>query len=304
MLAKVPASVTLAIDANRVLDLASAARLREEIEKRFPEYVNLIDPKPATIEQAQKSLKPGEALIATYAGEDRLFVWAVPHQGPPAFASTKVKDSEVEALVTELRRALDLAADHLSLYQLTIEPGTAYARLARQGKLKVPDDDEAADLYELTQDICEASGRPAYEVSNHAKSGAESRHNLTYWRYGDYAGVGPGAHGRLTVGGTRVATKAERLPEKWLNRVARYGHSFEYEEILPAAAARENLLMALRLSEGLDLKDYESRWSVELPRAQITMLADAGIVTVEGSRITATKRGRMVLNTLLAELAA
>ncbi len=204
----------------------------------------------------------------------------------------------------ELREALSFNTEHLSLYQLTIEPGTEYARLFRQGKLHIPDEDLSADLYELTQDMCEAANRPAYEVSNHAAPGAESRHNLTYWRYGDYAGVGPGAHGRLTVGDTRVATKAERLPESWLKRVARDGNSFECEDILPAEAARENLLMALRLSEGLDLAAYQKRWGVELPRAQIVMLQDAGLITLNGSHLAATKRGRLVLNTLLAELAA
>jgi putative oxygen-independent coproporphyrinogen III oxidase len=203
----------------------------------------------------------------------------------------------------ELARALSFGTDHLSLYQLTIEPQTPFALLHKSGALKIPGEESAAELYEITQEMTEAAGLPAYEISNHARPGSESRHNLIYWRYGDYAGVGPGAHGRLTVGDTRIATKAERLPEKWFKLVERHGYAFEYEEISLAEAARENLLMALRLSEGLDLDAYQARWNVELPKLQIATLEEAGIVTLQGAHLAATKRGRLVLNTLLAEIA-
>ena len=149
----------------------------------------------------------------------------------------------------------------MSLYQLTIEPGTAYATLARQGKLAVPDEDTAATFYEVTEEICSAAGLASYEVSNYAKPGAQSRHNLVYWRYGDYAGVGPGAHGRLTLGGRRMATEAERLPEKWLAAVEERGNSIACTDV-SSDAPRETLLMGLRLAEGIDLGAYRGRWGV------------------------------------------
>ena len=165
-----------------------------------------------------------------------------------------------------LRKRSRFGTEHLSLYQLTIEPGTAFATLSRQGKLELPDEDMAADFYEVTQDLCEQAGLPAYEVSNHAKAGAESRHNLVYWRYGDYVGVGPGAHGRLTLDGRRVATEAERLPERWFAEVERAGHSFKARDIAPDEAAREQLLMGLRLSEGINLLSSQ-RWGHDAGRS-------------------------------------
>jgi len=150
----------------------------------------------------------------------------------------------------ELARGLSFGTDHLSLYQLTIEPGTRFATLVAQGKLTPADPDHAATLYEQTQAMTAAAGIPAYEISNHARQGQESRHNLTYWRYGDYAGVGPGAHGRR--GG--LATLRHKKPENWMNAVARNGHGMQSEEPLAAAdRAREALLMGLRLAEGVDL---------------------------------------------------
>jgi putative oxygen-independent coproporphyrinogen III oxidase len=204
----------------------------------------------------------------------------------------------------ELDEALGYGTEHLSLYQLTIEPGTQYATLERQGKLSVPSEDMAADLFESTQEHCERAGLSAYEVSNHARTGAESRHNLVYWRYGDYAGVGPGAHGRLTLGGRRVATQAERLPERWLAAVEEQGHSLTLSDIPNEDAAREHLLMALRLSEGLDLAAYRARWGTAPDAKRIAALSGAGLVTLNGHRLAATLRGRMVLNSLIAELAA
>jgi len=203
----------------------------------------------------------------------------------------------------ELRDALAFGTEHLSLYQLTIEPGTAYATLARQGKLTIPNDDAAAALYEVTQELCEAAGLPAYEISNHSRDGAQSRHNLNYWRYGDYVGVGPGAHGRLTVDGARVATQSERLPEHWLERVERDGHALTLTAISPDDAARENLLMALRLSEGLDPAAYEMRWNVSLDRDAVTDLRAQGLLASSTSRIAATPKGRLVLNAVIERLA-
>jgi oxygen-independent coproporphyrinogen-3 oxidase len=202
----------------------------------------------------------------------------------------------------ELREALAFGTEHVSLYQLTIEPGTAYATLARTGKLVVPEDDEAARLYEATQEMCAAAGLPAYEISNHARPGAESRHNLIYWHYGDYAGVGPGAHGRLTLDGRRVATQAERLPERWVRAVAENGHGLELTDIAPGEAAREHLLMNMRLAEGLDLADYGARWGFVPDPARIAALAEGGLVFPAKDRLRATPRGVLVLNRLIAAL--
>jgi putative oxygen-independent coproporphyrinogen III oxidase len=202
----------------------------------------------------------------------------------------------------ELRGALSFGTEHLSLYELTIEPGTAYATLARQGKLAVPDDDTAADLYETTQEICDRAGLPAYEISNHARPGAECRHNLLYWRYGDYAGVGPGAHGRLTLEGRRVASETARLPERWLQDVERRGHSLTLTDISVADARREHLLMGLRLSEGIDLSLYRDRWRTVPETAHIDRLAQAGLVAIRGNRLAATPRGRLLLNAVIADL--
>ena len=204
---------------------------------------------------------------------------------------------------SELKEALSFGTEHLSLYQLTIEQGTAYATLARQGKLIVPDEDRAAELYELTQEICERAGLPAYEISNHAKPGAESRHNLTYWRYGDYAGVGPGAHGRLRISERRLATNAERLPERWLTDVEQKGSSLVLTEVSLEEAAREHLLMAVRLSEGLDLAAYRARWGTGLSPTRIAALQEAGLVNLTNDRLAATPRGRLVLNSVIRELA-
>jgi oxygen-independent coproporphyrinogen-3 oxidase len=204
----------------------------------------------------------------------------------------------------ELEEAVGFGTEHLSLYQLTIEPATPFAALHRSGELKVPDDDAAANLYELTQEIAEKAGLPAYEISNHARPGAEARHNLIYWRYGSYAGVGPGAHGRLVRDGKRYETATERLPERWQARVSERGSGIsETIEIALADQAREHLLMALRLSEGIDTVEYDKRWNVRLDRARIADLEEKGLVAATGDRLRATRRGRLLLNSIIAELA-
>ncbi|HVZ68003.1 MAG TPA: radical SAM family heme chaperone HemW [Rhizomicrobium sp.] len=203
----------------------------------------------------------------------------------------------------ELREALDFGTEHLSLYQLTIEPATPFAALARTGALRIPGEDLAADLYEATQDASEAAGLPAYEISNHARMGAQSRHNLIYWRYGEYAGVGPGAHGRLALNRQRVATACERLPERWREMVLRDGCGFSQTPVTDDEAAREHLLMNLRLTEGLDAAAYEKRWNVALNEFQIRSLSEEGLIERDGSRIRATRHGRLLLNTVIARLA-
>ena len=204
----------------------------------------------------------------------------------------------------ELAEALSFGTEHLSLYQLTIEPATPFATLAREGKLIVPDDDHAAELYELTQAMTEAAGLPAYEISNHAAAGAQSRHNLLYWRYGDYAGVGPGAHGRLSRDGLRYGTQCERLPERWRAKVQENGNGIaEFTGISDRDAAREHLLMALRLKEGLDIAQWRARWGAALNDARLSQLAADGFLNCRDGRIAATPKGVLVLNRLIAELA-
>jgi len=204
---------------------------------------------------------------------------------------------------SELKEALSFGTDHLSLYQLTIEPETPYALLHRNGQLRIPDDDLAAGLYETTQELTEQAGLPAYEISNHARPGQESHHNLIYWRYGDYAGVGPGAHGRLDLGGRRTATAAIKLPERWRDTVTKAGHGFgELISVSSDEAAREHLLMNLRLAEGLDLAAYEQRWGEGLDARKIAALSDAGFVALEDGRLRATAKGRLLLNRVIEEL--
>ncbi len=203
----------------------------------------------------------------------------------------------------ELKQALSFGTDHLSLYQLTIEPETPYALLYKSGALKIPDEDLAAGLYETTQELTEGANRPAYEISNHAVPGSESRHNLIYWRYGDYAGIGPGAHGRLVLNGAHMATAAIRQPERWQDAVLRDGKAFaDYLEIHKGDAAREHLLMNLRLSEGLDLAAYEMRWGVRPDAAKITALMEQDLLTLDGDVLRATPSGRLLLNAVISAL--
>jgi oxygen-independent coproporphyrinogen-3 oxidase len=203
----------------------------------------------------------------------------------------------------ELNEALGFGTDHLSLYQLTIEPQTPYALLYQQGKLVIPDDDIAAGLYETTQELTGVAGLPAYEVSNHARPGQESRHNLIYWRYGDYAGVGPGAHGRLNLYNTRTATAAIRQPERWRDAVEKSGHGFaDTTAINTSEAAAEHLLMNLRLAEGIDLAAYQARWGVRPAAEKIADLAAQNMVTLADDVLTATPQGRLLLNRVIAEL--
>ena len=205
----------------------------------------------------------------------------------------------------ELRRALDHAADHLSLYQLTIEEGTPFAARHATGSLRIPDGDQASELYGLTQALCEAAGLPAYEVSNHARPGSESRHNLLYWRGHDYAGVGPGAHSRITTGGTKRAMSAIKSPEAWLTQVEASGRGFDSVETLSAAdSADEYLLMGLRLSEGIDLARLAAIGGSSLDDARIRALEAEGLLARRDTRLAATPKGRLVLNRLILELAA
>ncbi len=206
----------------------------------------------------------------------------------------------------ELARALEMAVDHLSLYQLTIEAGTRFGELHARGRLSVPPDDAAAEMYAITQGLTEAAGMPAYEISNHARPGAESRHNLVYWRYGDYAGIGPGAHGRVTrPDGVRQATETIRDPFAWLRRVNTEGDAVErFDLIAPDEQATEYMLMALRLSEGADLDRYAALAGAPVEPERVGRLVASGHLLRRGSRVAATPDGRIVLNALLAALLA
>jgi putative oxygen-independent coproporphyrinogen III oxidase len=211
----------------------------------------------------------------------------------------------VKAWQAELTHALDHAADHLSLYQLTIEEGTPFAARYAAGTLVIPDPAHARALFQLTQELCEAAELPAYEVSNHARPGFESRHNLLYWRGHDYGGVGPGAHSRITVGGTKRALSAIKSPEGWLAEVEAHGRGLASDEVLSAEeAAEEYLLMGLRLSEGIDLNRLPAIYGRGLDETRIGALASDGLLRREGDRLAATTKGRLVLNRLILELAA
>jgi oxygen-independent coproporphyrinogen-3 oxidase len=203
----------------------------------------------------------------------------------------------------ELRQALGFGTGHLSLYQLTIEPGTRFATDVRQGAFEPLADDPAADLFALTRELTEAAGLPAYEVSNHARPGEESRHNLAYWRYRDYAGIGPGAHGRR--GG--MATLRHRKPENWLDAVAERGHGLKEERALAAhEQASEALLMGLRLAEGIDLAALAQRFAVPadelIEPTKLALYADLGLTWRDGQRIGVTPKGMPLLDALLGEL--
>ena len=214
------------------------------------------------------------------------------------------QDQSLKAWEAELKRALSLGPDHLSLYQLTIEEGTAFGDRYKAGKLGgLPDEDLGADLFDLTQDLCSSAGMPAYEVSNHAASGEESRHNLIYWRYGDYVGIGPGAHGRVTVNAQRRATITPRQPEAWLAWSGRDGVILEEAEALSGAdQATEYLLMSLRLAEGSDLVRYGALGGVALNPQVVRSLCDEGLLWSDGARVGATARGRPLLNGILRRL--
>ncbi len=207
----------------------------------------------------------------------------------------------------ELRRALDLAADHLSLYQLTIEPGTRFETLHRRGAIVLPDPDTAAALYETTGEEAARFGLLPYEVSNYARPGSESRHNLTYWRYGDYAGIGPGAHGRISVGDALLATRRHRAPEPWAALVERQGHGTTAEEpVAPADRAREMLLMGLRLNEPVDAARFVRRTGVALADALdpeiLSRATEEGYLEGDAAGLRATPAGRLRLDALLARL--
>ena len=223
-------------------------------------------------------------------------IYARPEQTPAAWRA-------------ELDEALALAGEHLSVYQLTVEPGTAFHRQRRLGRLRLPDENSQAALYDLTQERLRAAGLPAYEISNHARPGAACRHNLTYWRYGDYVGVGPGAHGRLTGPARKVATMQHRLPETWLDAVETAGHGTREETPLTFADRREEMvMMSLRLAEGLDRDRFAAETGETLaqafPAERLNPLLDARFLIADEVGLRATPKGWRRLDAVLGALLA
>src|SRR5947209_16386929 len=206
----------------------------------------------------------------------------------------------------ELQHAIAEAAEHLSLYQLTIEEGTPFFGLHAAGKLKTPDETTARALYDVTQEVCSAKQKTAYEISNHARAGAECRHNLVYWRGEEYAGIGPGAHGRLDIDGVRHAMATEKRPEAWLMRVEANGHGLITDDHLNSEErADEFLLMGLRLAEGIDPKRYAALSGRALDPRRIAVLREEGAISVEENGwLRVTKAGFPVLDAVVADLAA
>jgi putative oxygen-independent coproporphyrinogen III oxidase len=271
------------VEAARFADLAAAGVNRVSLGLQA-----LDDDALAFLGRAH-SVREGLAALdtaqAAFARVSFDLIYARPGQAQPAWEA-------------ELERAIGFGTEHLSLYQLTIEPGTRFATLAANGRLTIPDADAAADLFEVTRAITAAAGLPAYEISNHARPGAESRHNLTYWRYGDYVGVGPGAHGRR--GGE--ATLRRKKPENWLTAVDRNGHGIESSETLSRSTrAVEALLMGLRLDEGADLARIPDPPLVD---RRIALLTDQGLMARDGARLRVTDAGMPVLEAILREVVA
>jgi oxygen-independent coproporphyrinogen-3 oxidase len=243
-----------------------------------------------SVDEAMAAVSIAASIFSRFSFD---LIYARPGQTPAAWAQ-------------ELDLAIDRAAEHLSLYQLTIEPDTMFEKLYRAGKLAMPDEDVSRALWDVTQESTEKRGLPAYEISNHARPGAESRHNLVYWRYGEYAGVGPGAHGRVITAHGRRAHSTERHPEMWLTVVEGEGHGIISDEPLSAdEQADEFLLMGLRLTEGIDPSRFESLAGRPLDRRRIASLLDEGMVErTAAGRLRVTKAGFPVLDAVVADLAA
>jgi oxygen-independent coproporphyrinogen-3 oxidase len=241
-----------------------------------------------TVEEAMRAVELAASLFERISFD---LIYARPGQSP-------------EAWRRELEAALARAPEHLSLYQLTFEPGTPFDALRRAGKIAPLPGEEARILYEITQELTEARGLPAYEVSNHAKPGSECRHNLTYWRYGEYAGVGPGAHGRLVAPRGRLALATERRPEAWLERAVTQGNGVTEREVLTSCQeGDEFLLMGLRLREGIDPARFAALTGRELAQNRVQQLEGLRLLELRKERLRATAEGFLVLDALVADLA-
>jgi putative oxygen-independent coproporphyrinogen III oxidase len=295
----IPNDLEVTLEANPTsIETARLAALRDAGVNRVSIGIQSLEPEPLamlgrqhSVTQAIAALEIARTLFPRISFD---LIYARPGQSIAAWRA-------------ELRRALDLVADHLSLYQLTIEPGTKFEALHRKGDIVLPEEDLAAALYDATAEEAARFGLLPYEISNYAKPGAESRHNLQYWRYGDYAGIGPGAHGRLTLDGRLFATRRHRAPESWADRVEQAGHGMTEELALATdETVREMLLMGLRLAEGVS----EARFQVRTGRSLVSAIdpeafqraAEEGYVTWHDGRLTATREGRRRLDALLPYL--
>ncbi|MBS0384744.1 MAG: coproporphyrinogen III oxidase [Proteobacteria bacterium] len=241
---------------------------------------------------AAAAIRAIEAAAATGARVSLDLIYARQGQSLPAWRE-------------ELQRALALPIEHASLYQLTIEAGTAFERRVSRGQLTPPDPDAAASLYETTQEVCDAAGFPAYEISNHARGpGARAQHNLTYWRSGEWAGVGPGAHGRMNVDGKRFALEAQRRPGDYIDAVSEHGVGWVSElELASEEQADEMLVMGIRIEEGLDIASLERLRGHTLNRDALGWLAEQGLIVADATRLRLTPRGRVLADKIAAELA-
>ncbi len=304
--------------------IADATRLFDPL----PDLEITLEANPTSVERGRLAAFRAAGVNRASLGvqsldEDALRLLGRAHSGPQAIEALEAARAtfprvsfdliyarpgqSVAAWQAELHQALTLCADHLSLYQLTIEPGTGFEALHRRGELVLPDGELAAELYVATAEACARHGLLPYEVSNLARPGGESRHNLAYWRYADYAGIGPGAHGRITLGDELVATRRHRAPEPWADRVERQGHGSTAEErIGPRDRAREMLLMGLRLTEGVDASRFAVRTGMALEAALdldvLDQALEAEYLTHAAGRLTATAEGRLRLDSLLAQL--
>ena len=311
-----PATVAdLIADATRLFDPLPGLEITLEANPTSVERGKLAAFRDAGVNRASLGIQSLDETALRLLGRE--------HSGPQAVAALEAARAtfprvsfdliyarpgqSVAAWRTELHQALALCADHLSLYQLTIEPGTGFEALHRRGELVLPDDELAAELYVATAEACARHGLLPYEVSNLAQPGAESRHNLAYWRYADYTGIGPGAHGRITLDSELIATRRHRAPEPWADRVERQGHGSTAEErISPRDRAREMLLMGLRLTEGIDAARFAARTGMALEAALdpevLDQALEADYLTHAAGRLSATAEGRLRLDSLLAQL--
>ncbi len=294
-------AVEITLEANPTsVEAGRFAAYREAGVNRLSLGVQSLDPEALAFLGRQHSVEEAlNALALARATFPRVsfdLIYALPGQSPAAWGA-------------ELRRALAFGSEHLSLYQLTLEEGTRFHAAARRGELSLPGEADQAALFQLTQEETAAAGLPAYEISNHARPGCQSRHNLTYWLYGDYLGIGPGAHSRLTLDGRRWAQRQHRAPEVWLERVEGAGHGQQARERLSRDRQLEEMtMMGLRLSDGIPRLQFEARLgaAVEslLPAERLRSLREEGLLDLDAQGIRATAEGRARLNPLLGYLLA
>ena len=314
-----------------LMDPATAAAIIDRISQRWPVAPDLeitLEANPSSVEASRfadlAKAGVGRVSLGVQAlDDDALRFLGRRHDAAEALAALDIAQARfgrvsfdliyarpgqtVVAWGDELARALAFGTEHLSLYQLTIEPGTRFATLHERGEIELPDEETQVGLYEATAEILGAAGLPAYEISNHARPGAECRHNLTYWRYGDYVGIGPGAHGRLTLDGGKLATRAHRAPEIWLERVEANGHGAHADVPISIDERRdEMLLMGLRLDEGVSRARLRAELGQDLADlvdpARLDRLVRGGFLAVDDTRLRATDAGRQRLNAVLGEL--